>query len=242
MARDRVLSSLLALGTLAALAAAGVPRAGADWLVTRQGARVETRGSWQEKGKLVVFNRPDGTLASLRLADVDLPASRKATREEVEVKAQPPKEPVKPQKKESIAKLSDKDFRRPAAEPEKEPAKEEKPGADSAKKPGTVAVASWERGKSPEDGHVMVSGTVRNMATDQATAVGVTVRLFDETGTLIGQVEAVLTSTIIPGGGTVGFQADFPALFTFAAAKFEPRSLNLAKGPAQPSAIPINQR
>jgi hypothetical protein len=246
MPRDRILSSLFALCSLAALAAAGAPRAGADWLVTRQGARVETRGPWQEKGKLVVFSRPDGTLASLRLADVDLAASRKATREEADVKAQPPKEPVKPQKRESIAKLSDKDFQRTAPKPEneaeKEAEKEEKPGADSAKKPGSVAVASWERGKSPDDGHVVVNGTIRNAATDQATAAGVTIRLFDETGTLVGQGEAVLTSTVIPGGGTVGFQADFPDLFTFAAAKFETHSLNLGKGPAQPSAIPINQK
>jgi len=242
MAGRTVLSSLLALGSLAALATAGAPRAGADWLVTRQGARVETRGPWQEKGKLVVFSRPDGSLASLRLTDVDLAASRKATREAVEVKAQTPKEPVKPQKRESIAKLSDKDFQRTAPKPDKEAEKEEKLGTDPARKPSAVAVASWEQGKSAGDGHVVVNGTMRNTSTDQATAAGVTIRLFDETGKMIGQGEAVLTSTVIPGGGTVGFQADFPDLFTFAAAKFETRSLNLSTGPAQPSAIPINQR
>jgi hypothetical protein len=65
------------------LAACGLtaPVAGADWLVTRAGERVETEGSWQIKGRMVVFTQPGGTLASLRLSEVDLEASRQATTE-----------------------------------------------------------------------------------------------------------------------------------------------------------------
>jgi len=71
---------LLAAALAAALAAPIVPAA-ADWLVTREGARVETRGVWQVKGKLVVFHTPAGDLSSLRLSEVDLEASRQATQE-----------------------------------------------------------------------------------------------------------------------------------------------------------------
>lgn len=86
----------------AALFALSSPAAG-DWLVMADGTRVETRGPWEVKGKLVVFTRPAGGLASLRLAEVDLEASREATSaaaaaaaggESRAQEAPPPKAPV----------------------------------------------------------------------------------------------------------------------------------------------------
>jgi glutaredoxin len=65
--------------TAAALLLALAAAAGADVLVLRDGARVESRGAWQEKGRQVVFTDAGGKLCSLRLADVDLDASRAAT-------------------------------------------------------------------------------------------------------------------------------------------------------------------
>lgn len=64
-----------------AVALLGLPAAAisADWLVTREGARVETRGTWEVRGKMVVFTRPNGTLSSMRLSEVDLDASQAAT-------------------------------------------------------------------------------------------------------------------------------------------------------------------
>jgi glutaredoxin len=53
--------------------------AGADVLVLEDGTRIESRGAWQEKGRQVVFTDADGKLCALRLADVDLDASRAAT-------------------------------------------------------------------------------------------------------------------------------------------------------------------
>jgi glutaredoxin len=53
--------------------------AGADVIVLRDGSRVETRAGWQERGRQVVFTDLDGKLCALRLADVDLDASRAAT-------------------------------------------------------------------------------------------------------------------------------------------------------------------
>src|SRR5436305_12230750 len=64
---------LLALG-LAALAAR------ADWRVTNDGGRMETKATWQIKGKLVVFTRADNdALASLRASAVYLDASPNAS-------------------------------------------------------------------------------------------------------------------------------------------------------------------
>ena len=78
---------LLGLAVLATLASTVGP-AKADWLITREGARVETQGAWKVKGKLVVFETADGKLSSLRVADVDLDASRRATEEAVAAQAQ----------------------------------------------------------------------------------------------------------------------------------------------------------
>ena len=71
------------------LLAAATPAA-ADWLVTRTGERIEIRGPWQLKSKLVVFTRVDGSLASLRVSEVDLKASERATAEARAEKDAPP--------------------------------------------------------------------------------------------------------------------------------------------------------
>src|SRR4030095_2502949 len=104
------MNSKPALGLLIALLAAASP-ATADWLVTRAGGRVETKGPWRVKGKLVVFDKTDGTLASLRLSEVDLEASRKATADAHAGAAAPPA-PEPPKKK--LATLTDADFRKQA--------------------------------------------------------------------------------------------------------------------------------
>ena len=78
----RTLGWIAAFGLCAAAAQA-------DWLVTRAGERIETEGSWQVKGRMVVFTRPGGTLASMRLSEVDLDASREATARAAEAAARP---------------------------------------------------------------------------------------------------------------------------------------------------------
>ncbi len=66
------------LPALAALALT-VPAAHGDWLVTREGARIETRGAWEVRGRTIVFTTPVGTLSSIRRDEIDLDASRTAT-------------------------------------------------------------------------------------------------------------------------------------------------------------------
>ncbi|MEM7481955.1 MAG: glutaredoxin domain-containing protein [Acidobacteriota bacterium] len=51
----------------------------ADWLVMKDGSRLETQGPWKEKGRLVVFTNAQGALSSMRLSEIDLDASRQAT-------------------------------------------------------------------------------------------------------------------------------------------------------------------
>ncbi len=113
---------------IAAIFAGSLP-ASADWLVTRDGHRIETDGVWEVKGRTVVYTDPGGKLCSLRLAEVDLEASE-ATGEEPEAPpppaAEPKKRATKETKKKPVLVLTNDDIPegtddRPAAqiEPEK---------------------------------------------------------------------------------------------------------------------------
>lgn len=219
--------------TAALLALAVAAPASADWLITRQGGRVETKGPWQVKGKLVVFTLPDGKLSSLRASEIDLDASRNATEEAVAAAAAPPPAPVPVKPREAKVVLTDKDFRQapppaPAPKPEEEAAA---PEAEEAK----LSVASWERVQAPGDGHVVITGAVHNDAPNDATAVTVTVLLYDETGKLLVTSDATMSSTILPAGQSGTFRADFPDVFSFAATKFETRGLHVLRETGEPS-------
>lgn len=221
MQKPQIGVAVLAAALLAAPAAA-------DWLVTREGGRVETRGPWKTKGKLLVFTRADGQLSSLRLADVDLAASERATAEAVakakeaaEVKQNPP---PPAEKKESRWVMTDKDFKTYTP-----PVKDETPAAeetDAAGRPRVgVLLDTWER-RDSQDG-VEIIGTLRNSSEELAADVGVTVRLFDESGALIATGEGRIAAPSIAPGANADFKASFPGLFSFAEAKFEPRGFGL---------------
>lgn len=234
--------STLAILTLAALAAGQAPAA-ADWLVTRAGGRIETRGPWQVKGKLVVFTLPGGSLASLRLSEVDLPASREQAKAAT---AAPKKAEAPPRKRISV---TDKDFHHaePAgdaaagtgqdrAKPEGAAPAGKDAGNDAGnEKQSGLAVASWERADA--DGHAIVRGRVRNDGTVAATDVSLTVHIFDDAGTRLATTQGSLSATVLMPGQEAVFTADFPEVSTFASVKFEPKSSHLAIE-AQPKASP----
>jgi hypothetical protein len=210
--------------------------------VTRDGGRVETRGPWKTKGKLVVFTRVDGQLSSLRLTDVDLAASERATAEAVakakeaaEVKPAPP-----PEKKEARWVMTDKDFRPAPPPPPKDESKPAAEETDAAGRPRLgVVLESWDR-KSLTDG-LEISGTLRNPGDEITADVGVTVRLFDDTGALLATGEGRIASPALGPGESATFRATFPGVFTFAEAKFDPRGYGLrikAASPPEEAASP----
>ena len=86
--------------------------ASADWLVTRNGERIETQGAWQVKGRMVVFTSAAGTLSSMRTAEVDLDASTEATQQAAAAAAAPiaaePEEPVR--KRRSVRVITTEDI------------------------------------------------------------------------------------------------------------------------------------
>jgi hypothetical protein len=201
------LLGLLILGT------AALP-ARADWLVTRDGGRVETKGTWQIKGKLVVFTRAaDSALASLRASEVDLDASAKATAD-AKVKAEAPPPVEVPQKK--IAVLTDKDFRKPAP-----PAEGDSPDKGAPAKSGPLAVSNWKKMDSPAGDGITIEGQIHNTGRELMINASVDVQLFNESGDRVGSAQGLLTSTSLQPDATASFRANFPGVFTFTEAKFQ---------------------
>ena len=221
--------SKLAIGIGAALGLLGaLPPASADWLVTRDGGRVETRGSWEVKGRLVLFHSANaadaggGSLASIRAADVDFEASRKAT-EDAQKAAASPASPVRVLQKKSVRSFTDKDFRPAvppaAAPPEGSPegapeaaaaaqaaAKQEgKPAADAPVK--AIQVSTWDRTNDPDAGYVVITGVVRNVSQASATNVKLAVLLEDENGSLLLSSQASVTASVLMPGEQAGFRA-----------------------------------
>jgi len=214
---------------------AGRPAA-ADWLVTQEGAKVETRGPWQVKGKLVVFTTADGTLASLRVAQVDLPASQKATADKQKMVVEDIARPA--EKKKPVRTITDKDVGHPGAPAANPPGDAAGKADDKAKggkieptvnkgKTSAVVVGSWQKmDRDTKDG-IEIFGELKNEAAEIASEVQLTVTLLDETGGVVGTSNAVLTTNTIEPKSATNFRAVFSGVFTFASAKFEVKSVPL---------------
>jgi hypothetical protein len=234
---------------------AGLPRpAAADWLLTREGAKVETRGAWVVKGKLVVFTAADGTLSSLRVDQVDLDATRKAVLDKQKMVEEDIARPA--EKKKSVRSITDKDVSHPgeAAEAKTDdakaadgtapvgapgaPANPARPKADAptvnrgAKSP--VVVGSWQKLDRAEKDGIELFGDLKNEASEIASVVGLTVTLQDEAGNKVASTEAVLTANAIEPKGATNFRAIFPGVYTFASARFDIRSAPLRLQQAEP--------
>jgi hypothetical protein len=254
------------IGWLLAALAGAAPAARADWIVTRDGGKLETKGSWQVKGKMVVFSLPNGTLSSLRSDKVDFAASQRATeqarKEAVEgpaAAADKQREAAAKSRRPSVRILTDKDFKKtpaeaaPAAESpdgkqskEKEKAKE--PAAkDTVPAPaGSLQVLSWDRVNPASPGAtpgVQLTGKVRNAGGDQLTELTVTAILFDESGNPVARVPAALAVSHLAAGETTTFTVDAPTVSGFAAVKFDAQGRGFkihtqpaAKGAAAPPA------
>jgi hypothetical protein len=252
---------LLLLGALlVTLATTTAAPAAADWLVTSEGARVETHGPWQVKGKLIVFTGADGTLSSLRLSQVDLAASKQATEDKLKMVEEDISVRT-PERKKSVRSITDKDVGHGgpadaanAANVANAPGAPGAPGAGAkpadgkagkADAPPAVAAAAaprtsaltvgpWQKLDRREKDGIELFGELKNGGGDIAAQVGLTVSLFDETGKQLATTEAILTGSAIEPRSSTNFRAIFPGVFTFASAKFEPRSAQLQMQTAEP--------
>lgn len=212
------------LGLVLTLHAFGPWSAKADWIQTRDGARVETRGAWKVKGSSVIFTSKNGTLSSLRLSEVDLDASAVAT-----VEANQPPAPTTPppeRQKRSVLVLTDKDIPRasPAGTPDTNEGdeapddsnsptdgdQEENQTATNQATAEPVTVTQWTDTQLEDLDGLEVNGTLQNHAAKLVTDVRVLVRLRDQDGELLGVSNAFLGALSLAPGSTTKFRAVFP--------------------------------
>ena len=196
----------------------------ADWLVLRDGSRLETNGPWTVRDKRITFTLKQGGLSSLRSADVDLEASALATRSAREA-AEQPAAPVAVKKKAPVLVLTDDDVRN-VGESEAGGGNSADPtdaaATDAAEpKPGAVVVTDWDRALAASGQESEVTGTIRNTGKDLATSISVSVRAFAEDGKLAGTADAQLSTTVLPPGGNADFKAVFPGVHTIIGVKFD---------------------
>ncbi len=205
--------TILLFGAGALLLAASAP---GDWLVTRDGTRVETSGPWTVKGRQVIFTQPDGVLAALRLADVDLEASEKATAAvlEASLQAAEPEPEAKPKPRKSILKLTDADLRRPDPDPDDEGEDEDDVEPEEDANPDEpVRLVDWESGDSDDLGGLEITGSVRNSGSGVAAAIRVTVTVLDDADNPYTS-RAFLQQTNLAPGRSSTFRALLPGIFS----------------------------
>jgi len=191
--------------------------ASADWLVTREGARVETKGPWRVQGSSVVFTLPSGTLSSLRLGDIDLDASSLATTEARRPQLTPQMPP--PVKRQAKWVLTDKDIPHaaplpaPPAVPDTEvtaaPVAEEQEEAPQAQ----LEVSSWEMVENVDIGGLEIVGEIQNSGGDLAFGVRVVVTLLDQNGVQIGTSEGFVAEKSLAPRTRSRFRALFPGVY-----------------------------
>ena len=233
----RHLIALVAFG-LPALAAPGR----ADWLLTRDGARIETRGPWTVKGKLVVFTLASGTLSSLRTTEVDLEASAQSTAEAQARAAAPPAAEKPAEKPPPVLVLTDADVEH--VDDDGQPLAGEAGGSGAAeggeasqKAPpgGGLAVVSWDQVHDADRNVLEIYGVVRNGGRDMMANVTVEAAVYDQNGLLLTTGSTALTEAALEPGATANFRLAFPGLTAIAAARFEARGTPIASRVPAPS-------
>ncbi len=216
----------LAVIPLACMLLAAAPPAAADWLVTTSGAKIETQGPWEVKGRLVVFRQADGTLASLRATKVDLDASARLTEERSRPIVEPPPAPV-PEYEGPRLVLTDDDVARyvppPAEQEADETAGEGSEGAAAdAPAAGGLAVSGWQLDDGYDGSGLRIIGTLTNGTREVAASLSLAVVAYDSDGTEMGTSEAVLSATTLPPGERTRFRAEFSNLANFTSIRFRP--------------------
>lgn len=200
----RIVATFVALVALAAAA-------GADWLVTKEGARVETDGPWKVKGSIVVFTLPNGTLSSIRLSEVDLDKSAAAT---YEAKNPPPPaedEAEEEREVEPVLDVTDKDIRRAA--PLSAAAGNAGEAASGEQGSATInepfELLSWSQ--EPRGDGIEVRGTVVYRGAEELVErLNMIVSLETSDGARFASTSAALTSPVLRSGAGTTFRAVFP--------------------------------
>lgn len=216
-------------GRLAALVVAvavpfvcGAP-ADANLLVTRDGSVVEAKGSWKVQGRLVVFELPDGRLASLQLGEVNLEASRAAAK-----KTEAPARKAlasRPHDRAAVLVLTDADFRKApvAAGAAGEPIAGSGQAGEPPDQEQRLVVSSWE--ETTESDGLVITGMLVNNSPDVVANIELAVFFYDRDEELLRTTLATVTAQVLKPGQRARFRAEARAVFDYSSLRFEAGSL-----------------
>jgi hypothetical protein len=199
----------------------------ADWLVLDDGTRLETRGPWQERGKLLVFTTTDGTLSSMRLDDIDLDASHRATSAAANPPA--PVAPPPPEPKTAAFVLTDADVAHTRGAADDSEAAATATATGSAER---LVVTDYQEMQMDDEQGTRYTGTLRNVSNDAATRVTLTALVYDADGELLATANAMLSSQALMPDQQARFQVDFVGVYAASAVAFRPTTLPLRTGAA----------
>lgn len=207
---------------VAAALAAAAGGARADWIVTTEGARLETKGPWKVDGRRIVFTLPNGVLSALRAEEVDLDQSALVTQEAAEAARRAAEPKVEP-KREPVYRLTEKDI--PPSITGGEEAAEAAEGtagaAAAAPAAATLEVASWEKAQNAAGDGVDVFGTIRNGTRVNITSPSLMAMIYGPDGGLIATAEGTVNAGAIGPTGSANFRVSFPGVPDFTAIKFD---------------------
>jgi hypothetical protein len=199
----------------------------ADWLVLKDGAQIELKGTWKVSGKRVVFTPLDGKLSSLRADQVDLEASARVTEQALrasqteQAEKTEAKEPARPKARWSF---SDKDFAKPPAAETPAGAEGSKEGAAATPPPpkSDLEVLVWSQTVDPARNRIKVAGTLQNSGAAMAASVALVVQLIDRQGVVVGEQSAGVKKASLAPGESTEFSVSFPQVVNFDTVKFLP--------------------
>lgn len=207
----------------------------ADRLVLKDGTELETAGPWEVQGRLVVFKRSDGTLASIRASEVDLDKSAQAT---TIANTPAPEAPAPAPRKPSVLSLTELDL---------PPVGETEAGADAgagptaAPAPALVVMPGWRTVVAADGQSTELLGMVRNDATAPALGVQVVAVLISQSGEVIAEIEGATSSRALQPGQTTSFRVGFENAQPYDRIEFRVNGEIAAPPPTSPSAPPADQ-
>ena len=194
----------------------------ADWLVMRDGSRVETEGAWRVDGERILFDMDGGALGSVQTEDVDLDASRSLTQaaREAAIRRAQPQAPAP--KKKAVFVVTDADVsHRSPAEALAESAADPQADASENQPPGRVEVASWNTSDLPAGNGLRVVGSVRNGSSNVAADLNIEILAYDSTDELLLSAPAILGASAIGPGQSTTLAGELVGVFDFSRVEFD---------------------
>jgi hypothetical protein len=247
----RLRSGLAAAAFLAATAA----MAPADDVVVLKGGNViPLKQPWVRKGNTAYLTRPDGTILSVSVTEIDrdATAAAQARRAAPPPPANPPAEApatpaeaarTKEESPKARVRITDADVSHPLdlSDPAVAGKEKEKDKKEYAPGSARVEISTFDQ-KKDGDG-VIVSGKLRNPTQQLAENVRLVVTILDEKGEPIDAAPASLTNGEIEAGSEVDFKVRIPVgEKTPGTLRFAPTWQGPKPTPVPPGPRPAGQR